>query len=136
MYAMLLKDRDNLTSGVFITFSGNCRVALDFYRNCFGGILHLETFNEELYRDPKRPVIVGSLASDRIIIHGSDLVHESGRRIGNHLSIFLPCQDNGERQELLKKLKSRKNTSFSTNYEEQKLIEVTDPFQVSWILSI
>lgn len=133
---MLLKERDNLISGVFITFSGNCREALDFYQACFGGIFHLETFDQELYRDPKRPVIIGSLISDRITIHGSDLVHDNGRRIGNHLSIFLPCENEKERQELSEKLASVKKTKFSANHKDQKLIEVTDPFQVSWILSI
>lgn len=55
---MLLKDKDNLTTGVFITFSGNCKEALAFYQACFGGILHLETFDEERYHDPKRLVII------------------------------------------------------------------------------
>jgi uncharacterized glyoxalase superfamily protein PhnB len=133
---MPLKDRDSLASGIFITFSGNCKEALDFYRACFGGMLHLETFDEALYRDTKRPVIIGSLVSERIIIHGSDLVHDSGRRIGNHLSIFLPCEDEEDRQELIRKLESPQKVKFSTNYREQKLVEVTDPFDVSWVLSI
>ncbi|PRY53198.1 putative glyoxalase superfamily protein PhnB [Arcticibacter pallidicorallinus] len=133
---MLLKDRDNLTSGVFITFSGNCKKALNFYQRCFGGILHLETFDEELYRDPKRPIIIGSLVSDRIIIHGSDLVHDKGRKIGNHLSIFLPCANEQDRQELVEKLESPENVKFSTSHKERKLVEVTDPFDVSWVLSI
>jgi uncharacterized glyoxalase superfamily protein PhnB len=132
----MLKERDNLTSGVFITFSGNCKKALDFYQACLGGILHLDTFEDKLYRDSKKPVIIGSLISDRIIIHGSDLVPDSGRKIGNHLSIFLPCKDEEDRQELFKKLVSPKKVELSANHKEQKLIEVTDPFDVSWVLSI
>lgn len=133
---MPLKERDRLPSGIFITFSGNCKEALDFYRECFGGIVHLETFDEALYRNTKRPVIIGSLISDRLIIHGSDLVHDSGRKIGNHLSIFLPCKDEEDRQYLVHKLESTDRKQLHPAVREQKLIEVTDRFAVSWVLSI
>lgn len=133
---MSFKEQDSLTSGIFITFSGNCKEALDFYRECFGGILHLKTFDEAFYRNSKRPVIIGSLISDRVIIHGSDLVHDSGRKIGNHLSIFLPCKDEEDRQDLVDKLGSPEKKRLHPDYKEQKLIEVTDPFAVSWVLSV
>lgn len=133
-FSMPLNERDSLTSGIFITFTGNCKEALTHYQACFGGILHLETFDEKLYRNTKRPVIIGSLISERIIIHGSDLVHDSGRKIGNHLSIFLPCEDEEDRLLILNKLSSR-TQPLQGNYE-QKLVEVTDPFDVTWVLSI
>lgn len=133
---MPTKEEGSLASGIFITFSGNCKEALTFYRLCFGGILHLETFNETLYRNIRRPIIVGSLISDRIIIHGSDLVQDSGRKIGNHLSIFLPCKDEEDRQELINKLRSPQDRKLSAKTKVQKLVEVTDPFDVTWVLSI
>jgi len=131
---MPYQNQDRLASGIFVTFSGNCKEALTFYQTCFGGILHFETFDEELYRNTKRPVIIGSLISQRIIIHGSDLVHDSGRRVGNHLSIFLPCKDQDESRVLIGKLSASRGI-VPMNYEEQKLIEVTDAFDVTWVLS-
>lgn len=132
---MLSKHPDPLASGIFITFSGNCKEALTFYQLCFGGELSFETFDEALYRRKNRPVIIGSLISERIIIHGSDLVHECGRRTGNHLSIFLPCKDNEDREILVRRLR-RSGDHSQANYQEQQLVEITDAFDVTWVLSI
>lgn len=82
------------------------------------------------------PVINGSLVSDQIVIHGSDLVHNEGRKIGNYLSVFLPCKNADDRRLLIEKLKSDRKGLFHRNGEKQKLIEITDAFEVRWVLSI
>ena len=97
---MVEHDNDKLRSGVFITFAGNCKKALTFYQTCFGGTLQFETFTEELNGYSEMPVISGSLVSDRIIIHGSDLVHNEGRKPGNNISILLHCKDTYDRNEI------------------------------------
>lgn len=124
-----------LKSGVFITFSGNCKEALMLYQACFGGELHFETFDEALDGYAEKPVIRGSLVSDSIVIHGSDLVHDEGRKIGNYLSVFLPCKNAGYRNALIAKLKHGVRPGMR-NEEDQQLIEVTDAFDVRWILGI
>jgi PhnB protein len=133
---MLFQNSERLTSGVFITFSGNCKKALTFYQACFGGTLHFETFDGELQGYTEMPVISGSLVSDSIVIHGSDLVHNEGRKIGNYLSIFLPCTDADDRKALVEKLGSDRHTLATGNYEEDSLIEVTDAFDVKWVLGL
>ena len=90
---MLLQNSDKLVNGVFITFAGNCKKALTFYQTCFGGTLHFETFAQELRGYKEKPVIIGSLVANSIVIHGSDLVHNEGRKIGNYISIFLPFKN-------------------------------------------
>lgn len=126
---------DKLISAIFITFSGNCKKALSFYQTCFGGLLQFETFEKEV-GFPEMPVVSGSLVSDRIIIHGSDLVHNEGRRLGNYISIFLYCKNTDDRKGLIEKLKSDKKNFYLNNDDDQKLIEVTDVFDVRWILGI
>lgn len=133
---MLVKDSNKLTSGIFITFSGNCKRALTFYQTCFGGMLHFEMFDKELQGYIEKPVISGSLVSDRIVIHGSDLVPNEGRKIGNYLSIFLQCKNTDDRKILIEKIKSDHRRLSSRNYEEQVLIEVTDAFDVTWVLGV
>ena len=127
---------DKLVSGIFITFSGNCKKALTFYQTCFGGTLQFEAFEKELQGYPEMPVVIGSLFSDNILIHGSDLVHNEGRKVGNYISIFLECKTRYERKELIEKLESGKKNLFQTNDIDQKLIEVTDAFDVRWILGV
>lgn len=127
--------KDRLISGVFITFPGNCKKALTFYQSCFGGTLHFETFEKELgYKEV--PVVSGSLVSDGITIHGSDLVHNEGRKPGNHISIFLHCKNNSDRKELVEKLEFNKKQLFAEDFDDQKLTEVTDAFDVRWVLGV
>jgi PhnB protein len=126
--------RSQLSSGVFITFSGNCRKALTFYQSCFGGRLTFETFDKKFPGFTEIPVVSGSLISDNIIIHGSDLVYNEGRKIGNYLSVFLLFENVCDRKALLERLKSKNNGPTAGNYDDQELIEVTDAFDVRWVL--
>lgn len=133
---MIECNHDKFRSAVFITFSGNCKKALSFYQSCFGGLLQIETFEKKLSGYIEMPVVSGSLVSDRIIIHGSDLVHNEGRKLGNYISIFFYCKNTNERKELIKKMESDKRSFSVNNDNDQKLIELTDDFDVRWILSI
>ena len=132
---MLEHKNAKLRSAVFITFSGNCKKALTFYQACFGGSLQFETFEEDLQGFIEKPVINGILVSDRIILHASDLVHNEGRKIGNYISIFLPCKNTSDRKELMEKLKLQIG-NFSVKEDKQKLIEGTDAFDVRWVLGV
>lgn len=123
-------------TAVFITFSGNCKKALNFYQACFGGLLQFETFDKEVEGYADMPVVSGSLVSDLIVIHGSDLVHNEGRKLGNYISIFLPCKSMHDRKELIKKINSDKKGSFADSSDDQKLVEITDAFDVRWVLGI
>ena len=121
---------------VFITFSGNCKKALKFYQSCFGGLLQFETFEKELPGYAELPVVSGSLVADRIIIYGSDLVHNEGRKLGNYIAVFLHCKNNDDRKLLIEKLESVQKNLFVRNDDDQKLIEITDAFEVRWVLGI
>ncbi len=133
---MLFQSSDTLASGIFITFSGNCKKALTFYQSCFGGRLNFQTFDKKLPGYPEIHVISGSLISQSIVIYGSDLVHDEGRNIGNYLSVFLRCKNAEHRMVIIEKLESIHKTQSSRNYEEQRLIELTDAFDVRWVLGI
>lgn len=133
---MLFENDDTLKSGVFITFSGNCKEALMLYQVCFGGELHFDTFDEGLGDYAKKPVIRGSLVSGSIVIHGSDLVHDEGRKIGNYLSVFLLCQNTVYRNALIARLKPALAGLYGREDEVQQLIEITDAFDVRWVLGV
>ena len=125
-----------LTSAIFVTFSGNCKKALTFYQTCFGGRLHFEHFPMEFEGYIGTPIVSGSLISDRIIIYGSDLVYEEGRKLGNYIAVFLHCKDLADRKQLVEKLDSESKRIFKGVYDESPLIEITDAFDVRWVLGI
>jgi PhnB protein len=133
---MVAHNRSRLVSSVFITFPGNCKKALSFYQGCFGGKLHLQTFKKQANGFPEAPVVSGSLISDSVIIHGSDLVHSEGRKLGNYIAIYLQCRDTNERSALINKLEASTNNNAPADIQEQKLIEFTDAYDVRWILGI
>lgn len=93
-------------------------------------------FGQALQGYREMPVVSGSLVSDRIIIHGSDLVHDEGRTLGNYMSIFLHCKDVGDRESLIGKLGYTRKDPVDTRDSGQKLVEVTDPFDVRWVLGV
>lgn len=125
-----------LKSAIFITFSGNCKKALSFYQNCFGGLLKFDTFEKGVPGYVEMPVVSGSLVSDDIVIYGSDLVHSEGRKLGNYISVFLHCENTRNRKELIEKLEFNKHNFSANHADDQKLIEVTDAFDVRWILGV
>jgi uncharacterized glyoxalase superfamily protein PhnB len=129
---MIASNHHPMTSAVFLTFSGNCKEALTFYQTCFGGTLRFNFF-EGLKGYAEMPVINGSLISDSIHIHGSDLVHNEGRIPGNHMAIFMQCANMETRKTLLEKLELNKKFPFTVN-DQEKLIEITDAFDIRWIL--
>jgi PhnB protein len=122
-------------SAVFITFSGNCKEALTYYQTCFGGSLQFQTFETEWQGHTETPVVIGSLFSDKIIIHGSDLVHNEGRILGNYMAVFLHCRTVDERQALIEKLEVKKEHA-TIDYKAHKLVEIIDIFEVRWILAV
>ncbi len=133
---MLVQDRARATSGIFITFAGNCKKALTSYQKCFGGSLYFEVLETKLEGYTEEPIISGSLISSSIIIHGSDLVHDEGREIGNYIAVFLSCKTIADRKLLAERLTGGMTMLSTKNWENQKLIEITDLFDVRWVLSI
>nr|WP_199157038.1 glyoxalase [Pedobacter sp. ASV2] len=128
-------NHNKFESAIFLTFSGNCKEALTFYQNCFGGTIQFVTFEKQLQGYNEMPVISGSLVSDGIVIYGSDLVHDEGRIPGNYMAIFVRCKNTEARKALVEKLEFNKKACLDRNYEE-KLIEITDAFDVRWILQV
>ncbi|MGE8381084.1 MAG: glyoxalase [Sphingobacterium sp.] len=126
---------EGLRSGVFITFSGNCRKALRFYQSCFGGSLHFDRLDKKINGFSELPIVSASLTSPSVVIYGSDLVHDDGRKIGNYLSVFLPCTNLVDRGRLVTKLAAGRQAILGNN-ETDQLVEVTDIFDVRWILGI
>lgn len=132
---MNLPNRNQFVSAVFLTFSGNCKEALTFYQTCFGGTLRFEILEKQFQGYTAMPVINGSLVSDHIIIHGSDLVHNEGRMLGNYMAIFMACKNVDARRTLLEKLQFNQKLPATKN-DETALIEIIDAFDVRWVLQV
>jgi PhnB protein len=95
----------------YLTFNGNCREAMAFYRNCFGGTLTLQTVGDSPGTDQlpgpmKRIILQATLVNDQLVLVGSDLVGDQGLITGNAVSLMLRCGNEGELKSYYEKLLS------------------------------
>jgi PhnB protein len=85
----------------YLTFSGNCREAMNFYQQCLGGELHFQTIGESPLADKmpakmKDCILHATLTRDDLLLLGSDMVPGTGLTKGNSLSLMLACHTEKE----------------------------------------
>ncbi len=126
----------------YLNFNGNCRDAMNFYKECLGGELALQAVEGspiEAQCPPaiKNQVLHASLMKDAILLMGSDMVGPDGFIKGNTMSLSLNCSSEEEI-----------NSFFSTLSAGGKIIHplrvefwgaifgvFTDKFGVRWMLN-
>lgn len=85
----------------YLTFNGNCREAMTFYKECLGGELVLQTIGEspmaeKMPRQMKKSILHSTLTNDNLVLMGSDMVSEKGLIKGNSVSLMLNCSSEDE----------------------------------------
>jgi PhnB protein len=80
----------------YLTFNGNCRQAMTFYKTCLGGELTFQTIGQSLMADKmpakmKDCILHAALKKDALVILASDMVSENGLIKGNSVSLMLNC---------------------------------------------
>lgn len=86
---------------VYLTFNGNCREAMTFYRDCLGGDLMLQTIGESPMADKippemKESIMHSTLIKGDLVLMASDMVDEKGLLRGNSVSLLLTCESESE----------------------------------------
>ncbi len=85
----------------YLTFNGNCKDAMIFYKACLGGELVLQTIGESPMAD-KMPaqmrecILHSSLTNGGLVIMGTDCVPGQGLVKGNSVSLCLNCSTEAE----------------------------------------
>jgi PhnB protein len=85
----------------YLTFNGNCREAMVFYKNCLGGELYLQTIGESPVAEKmpekiKNYILHSTLTKDSFVLMASDMVEEKGLIKGNSVSLMLDCSSEEE----------------------------------------
>ena len=85
----------------YLTFNGNCKEAMTFYKKCLGGKLMLQTIGESPMADKmpqqmKECILHSALTKKSLVIMGSDMVSEQGLIKGNAVSLMLNCSSEKE----------------------------------------
>ncbi|MBL7730950.1 MAG: VOC family protein [Chitinophagaceae bacterium] len=95
----------------YLTFNGNCREAMLFYKDCLGGRLTLQKAGEspvasQLPDEMKEYILHATLVSGKIMLMASDMVDEPGLVHGNTVSLMLSCDSEEEVRSCYAKLSS------------------------------
>ncbi len=85
----------------YLSFNGNCREAMTFYKDCLGGKLTLQTIGESPLSDKMPPlmkesILHATLTKGELILMASDMVGERGLIKGNSVSLMLNCSSEEE----------------------------------------
>jgi PhnB protein len=127
------------TLNPYLTFNGNCRDAMNFYKACLGGELTLMPVSEAPIASQMPPhykdaIMHSSLKSNGFEIMGTDMTPEA-LNVGNDVYLCLVCKTEEELHALHEKLSAGGKVPQPINQMWFGLIgTVVDKFGKKWVL--
>lgn len=125
----------------YLTFNGNCREAMSFYRECLGGDLYFQTIGEtplaeKMPEKMKNLILHSTLTKGALLIMGSDMAGEKGIIKGNAVSLMLDCDSEAEIRSFFEKLSAGGTVTHALENTFWGAIigDLTDKFGNNWIL--
>ncbi|MCW3123731.1 MAG: glyoxalase [Flavipsychrobacter sp.] len=130
-----------LQINTYLTFNGNCREAMSFYKACLGGELTLQTIGESPLADKmpaqmKDLILHSTLTKGSLLLLGSDMVGDNGLTVGNSVSLMLDCSSENEINELYAKLSAggKADHPLENSFWGALFGDLTDKFGNHWLL--
>ncbi len=125
----------------YLSFNGNCKQAMQFYQDCLGGKLYLQTVGEspmsaQLRVMMKNCILHAHLQHDRFQLMGTDMGNEERNHKGNAVSIMLDCSTREELNQYYRLLsvKGKMDFPLEQTFWNAWMGGVTDRFGIQWIL--
>jgi|JI9StandDraft_1071089.scaffolds.fasta_scaffold27722_2 PhnB protein len=126
----------------YLTFGGNCREAMNFYKDCLGGELTMQTIGESPLADKmpaamKDCILHSTLINGSVILMGSDMVGEQGLVKGNAVSLAINCSSEEEIQQFYEKLSEggNKDHVLEQSFWGATFGDLTDKYGNHWLLN-
>lgn len=126
----------------FLTFNGNCREAMTFYKECLGGELTQQTVGElpmaeQMPAQMKESILHSMLTSESIVIMGSDMAPETGLIKGNAVSLMLNFSNEEETRRIYTNLSKGGNAThpLEITFWGALFGNLTDKFGNQWMLN-
>lgn len=130
------------TINTYLTFSGNCREAMAFYKECLGGELYVQTVGEspmagKLPEKMKDCVMHATLSKGQLVLMGSDMVMDDGLVRGNAVSMLLQCGSEAEIRNTYAALAKggRANHPVEATFWGALFGDLTDKYGNHWLLN-
>ena len=126
----------------YITFNGNCREAMTFYKDSIGGELAITTMAEAPGGDKappeeKKKIMHAALRKDAIILMASDNMGGGPEKHGNNVNIMYNCDSEAEIKRLFPKLSAGGKVHHPLKEEFWGSVfgDFTDKFGMRWMLN-
>lgn len=132
---------ENITCNAYLFFDGNCREAMSFYKNVFGGDLHIQTYGEMDKSCPeatKENIMHARLSGGDILLMASD-DPGSDRELGTgkiHLAL------GGSDEAKLRKIFNALSAGGKVGVQLAKQMwgdiygDLTDQYGIQWMVNI
>ena len=127
----------------YLIFNGNCRRAMEFYKQCLGGVLYMQTYAEapgvvDLPKEAKDWLIHARLTIKSIVVMASDTRPGMPVSEGNNFFISINCESVEEAEKFFNALSQNgkvemplQETFFALRFGMLK-----DQFGVKWMLNL
>ena len=129
----------NLTP--YFTFDGNCREAMNFYRDCFKGeITQIQTFaeaNMPVDEKMKSHILHAEMRAGEILLMASDGMADFVAQPGNNVSLTVNLTDVKEEERLFAALAAGGKVSMplQDTFWGARYGMLTDRYGVNWMLN-
>ncbi len=138
------------TVNTYLTFTGNCREAFEFYKSVFGGEFnYIGTFGEMPTQEGMPPVLdkdkeklmhISLPISEQTVLMGSDSLEGFGLKIiqGNNFSISISTQSKDEADRLFKALSVGGQVTMALNetFWGAYFGMLKDKFGINWMVNV
>lgn len=126
----------------YLIFTGQCREAMTFYRDCFGGVLTMQTVAESPMADQwpeavQQHILHASLTKDSLLLLGSDMGGAGTLTQGNTIVLALKCDTEEEIETFFNNLSEGGHVTHSLHrFFNGTIGSLTDKFGMSWVLKL
>lgn len=125
----------------YINFSGKCKEALQFYKECFNGeIVALNTFAEypeEIPEEVKSKIMHAEFKAEEIHFMATDGMPNNKNIIGNNITLSIQITDEEEQTKIFNFL--AKNGTVTMPLENTfwgaRFGMLTDQYDINWMLN-
>lgn len=125
----------------YLVFNGNCQQAMQFYQQCLGGELHIETLAsqpeaEQMSERMRRLVLSATLKTDAFTLIGTDLPGDETRVSGNAIALGIQFDSAPDALACMQRLGTggTARQTFSEDTNETWIGNVRDKFGYQWII--
>ena len=125
----------------YLSFNGNCREAMTFYKECLGGKLTLQTIGEsplagKMPMQMRESIVHATLTKGDLVLMASDMIGEKGLLKGNAVSLMLNCETEKEIKKYYAKLSAGGHAAhpLQISFWGALFGDLTDKFGNQWLL--